>query len=471
MCKSAKKLYGYDPERSNPSFCILHLKVFFVPFIGCKYVQAIDFQNTGGVLMDDRNRNISDTFGQYNNAGEVKNVSSSMWEPISAGKSSASQPRQQNRSTASAGGKNTSKPSSAKKKASEQTRGRKSASSSRQSLISEGKPLQKKNKPSSETGKKNSNPKQSKKNTAAKKPAQSRTPVGRDMRDDSRQQQKHREELFKSREDYQRQAKSGKSHDEISRSRNKNKRKKLKIKNAVTIGAVLLFGIVFIVLYSYSRGALVENIIIDGGSVYSAEEIYQAAGISKGKNMLSLREKKVKRDITRKLPYIKDVKMNFDLPDTVILTVKGTSDKYVISGTNAWLTLDTDGKVVSDKKQKLKSGLFRAEGFDEQFFEQGDTYKPEGANKERYKLMEKIVTLYEKSEVVDSAVINLQNTSDVSVIIDEKIAVYFGDCDNLEEKIPYSSGIIQQVRAAGTSGYIDMRFDLGYFKSGSMTIQ
>lgn len=420
--------------------------------------------------MDDRNRNISDTFGQYNNAGEVKNVSSSMWEPISLGKNSASQPRQQNRSANASNGKNNSKTSSPKKKASGQTKSKKAASSG-QSLISEGKPLQKKDKSSSKASKQPSKPQQKKKNTAAKKPVQSRTPAGKDMREDPRQQQKHREELFKSREDYQRQAKSGKSHDEISRSRNKNKRKKLKIKNAVTIGAVLLFGIVFIVLYSYSRGALVENIIIDGGSVYSAEEIYQAAGISKGKNMLSLREKKVKRDITRKLPYIKDVKMNFDLPDTVILTVKGTSDKYVISGTNAWLTLDTDGKVVSDKKQKLKSGLFRAEGFDEQFFEQGDTYKPEGANKERYKLMEKIVTLYEKSEVVDSAVINLQNTSDVSVIIDEKIAVYFGDCDNLEEKIPYSSGIIQQVRAAGTSGYIDMRFDLGYFKSGSMTIQ
>ena len=291
------------------------------------------------------------------------------------------------------------------------------------------------------------------------------------MREDARQQQKHREELFRSREDYQRQKKDGRSPDEISRSRNKNKRKKLKIKNAVTIGAVLLFGIVMIIGYCYSRGAHVENIIIDGVRIYTPEEIHQAAGISKGKTMLSLREKKVRRDITRKLPYIKDVKMDFDLPDTVILTVKGTFDKYVITGTTGWLTLDSDGKVVSDKKQKLSEGMFRVDGFDQQFFEQGDTYEPEGGNKQRYKLMEKIVSLYEKNGVVKSATINLQNPSDVSVVIDDKVTVYFGDCDNLEEKIPYSSGIIQQVRAAGKSGYIDMRFDLGYFKPGSMTIQ
>ncbi len=421
--------------------------------------------------MDDRNRNISDTFGQYNNAGQIKNVSSSMWEPISAGRSTSDKPRTQNRASAPQGGKNSQKASSGKKNASNKTKSKKSAPASRERLISEGKPSQQKNASKSKTSKQSSKPSQNKKNTSAKKPPRSRTPVGKDLREDVRQQQKHREELFKSREDYQRQAKSGKSHDEISRSRNKNKRKKLIIKNAVTVGSVLLFALVFIMVYCYSRGALIENIIIDGSSIYSAEEIYQAAGISKGKNMLSLREKKVEREITRKLPYIKEVKMDFDLPDTVILTVRGTSDKYVITGTTTWLTIDTDGKVVSDKKQKLKEGMFRVDGFDEQFFEQGDKYVPEGGNKQRYKLMEKIVSLYEKSDVVDSAVINLQNTSDVSVIVDDKIAVYFGDCDNLEEKIPYSSGIIQQVKAAGQSGYIDMRFDLGYFKPGSMTIQ
>jgi hypothetical protein len=49
-------------------------------------------------------------------------------------------------------------------------------------------------------------PQQNKKSNQIKKP-QSRTPAGRDMREDARQQQKHREELFRSREDYQRQKK------------------------------------------------------------------------------------------------------------------------------------------------------------------------------------------------------------------------------------------------------------------------
>ena len=412
----------------------------------------------GGAFLDERNRNISDTFGKYNNtAGEVKIVSSSMWEPISAGKSSSVQatPSKKNpsqKSRASVPAKAPAKNSSAKKKASakkDKTAG---------TLISQGKP-DKKSKPAA------------KKKSQAKKAPASRTPKGRDMRKDAREQQKHREELFKFRETYQNELKNQRNHDEISQLRNQNKRKKLKIKNAVTIGLVLVFALVFIVIYCYSRGALIENVIIDGASVYSAQEIQQAAGITKGKNMLSLRESKVRRALTKQLPYIKDVSVEYDLPDTLVLTVKETYDKYVISTASGWLTLDSDGKVVSDTKTNITSGLFCAEGFDYQSFETGDTYKPEGMNAERFGILEEIATLFEKNEIVDTAVINLANIQDVVITVDGAIAVYLGDCKNLEEKIPYASGIIAQVRDMGKKGYIDMRFDLGYFKPGSMTIQ
>ena len=421
--------------------------------------------------MDERNRNISDTFGKYNSTGyEVKNVSSSMWEPISAGKSSSSKPAQANKATASensavakkgkAPSKSTKpakkKPSSAKK---DKTAG---------TLISEGKPDKKSKSAQKKVSAQTS---QVKKAPVKKKAPLSRTPKGRDMRRNAREQQKHREELFKFRETYQNELKNQRNHDEISQLRNRSKRKKLKIKNALTIGAVLVFALVFILLYSYSRGALIETVIIDGASIYSAQEIQQAAGISAGKNMLSLREKKVRRDITKKLPYIKDVKMEYDLPDTLLLTVKETADKYVIATESGWLTLDSDGKVVADVKTEIVSGLFCAEGFDYQAFETGDDYEPQGVNTERYKILREMVTLFEKNEIVDTAVISLKNTEDVIVTIDGKIAVYFGDCKNLEEKVPYASGIIAQVREMGKKGYIDMRFDLGYFKPGSMTIQ
>lgn len=428
----------YYTFRSIKSVCFLYLEK----------------SGKGGAFLDERNRNISDTFGKYNNtAGEVKNVSSSMWEPISAGKTEAEKKNSASNSKASAPAKAPARNTSAKKKKPSPKKDKTAGT-----LISQGMPDKKKK---SAVRKKSS----------GKRAPVSRTPKGRDMRKDAREQQKHRDELFKFRETYQNELKNQRNHDEISQRRNQNKRKKLKIKNAVTIGAVLVFALIFIVLYCYSRGALIENVIIDGASIYSAQEIQQAAGITKGKNMLSLREGSVRRELTKKLPYIKDVSLEYDLPDTLVLTVKETYDKYAIATSSGWLTLDSDSKVVADTKTEIKSGLFCAEGFDYQSFETGDSYKPEGVNAERFEILEAIAALFEKSEIVDSAVINLANTEDVIVTVDGEIAVYLGDCENLEEKIPYASGIIAQVRDMGKKGYIDMRFDLGYFKPGSMTIQ
>lgn len=433
----------YYTFRSIKSVCFLYLEK----------------SGKGGAFLDERNRNISDTFGKYNNtAGEVKNVSSSMWEPISAGKSSAVQPDSAQKNPA----RNSRTPATEKAPANNSSVKKKKASAKKDktagTLISQGMPDKKKKSAA-------------RKKPAGKKPPVSRTPKGRDMRKDAREQQKHRDELFRFRETYQNELKNQRNHDEISQRRNRNKRKKLKIKNAVTIGSVLVFALVFIVIYCYSRGALIENVIIDGATVYSAQEIQQAAGITKGKNMLSLREGRVRRELTKKLPYIKDVSLKYDLPDTLMLTVRETYDKYVIATPSGWLTLDSDSKVVADTKTEIKGGLFCAEGFDYQTFEAGDSYKPEGVNAERFEILEEITRLFEKSEIVDTAVINLANTEDVIVTVDGEIAVYLGDCKSLEEKIPYASGIIAQVRDMGKKGYIDMRFDLGYFKPGSMTIQ
>ena len=425
--------------------------------------------------MDEKNRNISDTFGKYGDkTGEFKNVSSSDWTPISTGGNYQSSAQRNNNTSRpqSSGSKPQQKKKNASKKQASSSKGKKAQAE--RGFISEGKPSDNKKKSQSKSKSSSSKAKASdtqKKAQTSKKTADSRTPSGRDMREDAKKQQKHREDLFRSGEDYKKRSEGGENHDEISRKASADKRKKNAIKNGATVAAVLIFAVFFIFVFCYNHGGLIENIIIDGSSVYSSEEICKAAGISEGKNMLSLREHKIKKELTKKLPYIKDVKLERELPDTVILTIKSTTDKYIISGTTTDYTLDTDGKVVSTNKQSLKEGLYRVDGFDSQEFSEGDTFKPSEGNAERYELMQKIVTLFDRSGVVDSAVIELKNTEDVRVVYNGKVAVYLGDCKNLEEKIPYASGILEQVASRNLGGYIDMRFELGFFKPGGMEIE
>ena len=429
--------------------------------------------------MEEKNSNIFDALGKYNtNGGEVRNVSSSDWTPISAGpynrqaQTSDVAKRQSAQKKSQGGSKGASKKSASSSKGTgKNKKAASSKSADERRFISEGTSSQKKTSQSQKTSSSKQKVSSSSKASDTKKRTASRTPSGRDMREDAKQKQKHREDLLKSREDYRRRSREGENHDEISRDRNANKRRKMALKNAAPIAVVIAFVLFFMGIYCYNRGALIENIIIDGSSIYTAEEIYEAAGVLRGKNMLSLRESKVKKDLTRKLPYIKDVQLERELPDTVILTVRSTEDKYIISGDTQSLTLDTDGKVVSTMKQSLAEGLYRVDGFEYQDYSEGDTYKPNESNKQRYELMEKIVAGFDRSGVVNSAVIELRDTENVRVIYKGKIAVYLGDCKNLEEQIPYASGIIAQVDAKGLGGYIDMRFEPAPFMPGSMEIQ
>jgi len=419
--------------------------------------------------LDKPNENISETFGKYNSGGEVKNVSSKMWEPISAGRSTAAAGTSQSQQKAGTSSATADKKQSSDKNASSKKKQGAKKSAAEHTFISQGNPDKRKK---SDT-KKQTSPKAiaEKKAAPKKKKSPSRTPTGRDLRKDAREKQKHHEERLKVRENYNEQIKKQRNHDEISQQINEGKRKKLALKNIFTVGAVMLFAIAVIAVYSFSRGALVETIIIEGNTVYSDEEIQQAAGVFPGKSMLSLRESKIRRELTKKLPYIKNVSMKRDYPVTLTLTVEATTDRYVIVNQSGSLTLDSDAKVVSESAIEAKSGLFFAEGFDFQRFDTGDTYKPDGVNAERFELLETLASLLEKSKVVKTAVIDLNNTEDVRVTVDGKIAVYFGDCENLEEKVPYASAIIVKVLKAGKTGYIDMRTELGYFKPGSMTIQ
>lgn len=421
--------------------------------------------------MDKRNGNISDTFGKYNSVGEVKNVTSKNWQPISEGRSAAgtaaSRP-QQKTGTASA--------SSAEKQASAKNASSKKKTAAKKGIsghdfISQGNPAQRQN-----TAVKNPvapeapADKKAEKKQSKKKNPPSRTPKGRDLRKDAREQQKDREEQFRVRENYNEQIKNQVNHDEASQQINKTKRKKYALKTGAKVGLVIILAVLCIAGYALCRGALIETVVIEGNTFYADEDVQQVAGVKPGKSMLLLNEKIVRRKLTKKLPYIIEVEMERDYPNTVTLTVKTTTERYVISGQSGSFTLDSNRKVISESAASGKDGVYIAEGFDFQKLENADIYEPEGDNIERFALLERFAQLLEKSKVVKTAVIDLHNTEDVKVIVDGNIAVYFADCKDLEEKIPYMSAIIVKVRRAGQSGYIDMTTLYGYFKSGSMTM-
>lgn len=430
--------------------------------------------------MEDK-RFTSETFGKYTNSSafgensakdvkEPKNITSDMWTPISGGETYQKRPEPQysreyrpasepvRRPNPESG--NTA-PRQGNRKGTADTRGGANKSGqktkqqpSQKSRTPKGKPVSAKGAPAQTQGK--------------QRPPQKKAPPQNNRQANAekyREQQSRKKDL----NNYDKKRNEGHNPGEISKQRAAKKRRSRYIKSLVAVFIFLLFVGAFVGIYSYTKGAPIANIIVEGESVYENGEILKSAEVEVGLNMFLLREKQINQKVTTELPYIHSVELDRKLPDTITLTITPTKEKYLIVGKKGYICVDENDKIVSLKKKKLQDGTFGVKGFDEQTVAEGEIYVPSESNKARYELVKRMVSYLEKIGDVKKATINVADMSDVKILYNSKITVYLGDCKDLENRLSLACNVIKSPVTEGKTGYIDMRYDsMAFFNEGAM---
>lgn len=421
-------------------------------------------------------------FGGYdeiNTGRTVQDVTSSMWEPISAGPALQKDTPVRKRPEQTKKAPQPEKKSpQAKKKPQAKRNGSADVTADR---ISEG-------------GKKASKPAEKKKNTeninkTEKKKAptkdkrpvgsKSREPKGRDTRNISereaqarlQKEKKRARERVRSREKAREKSRQGVSYDEMRKKKSRATRLRARIITFVTVIAVLVAVACCAGIYVYQKGAPVAVININGESPYKDKRITENANVYVGINMLSVREKAVNEAVTKNLPYIKEVQVDYQFPDTLNLNITSTQEKLLIVGGTGYICLDKDGKVLSLKKKKLTDGRYLVEGLEEQTAVAGEGFIPSENNKEKYEKAAMIASALEESGKFPKGVINVADLKDVTVVYDSRINIYLGDCSRLEVQLESALNVIEKDEDIinGQTGYIETRFEgQTTFKPGSM---
>ncbi len=423
-------------------------------------------------------------FGGYSekNVGRtVQNVTSSMWEPISAGPSLQKDTpvRKNGGQTQKSSAKGTKsaplqkKPQGKRPSGVDVTKDRISEGGKKTSKQTADK--KKKSTKAADTAKKKKTPPKDKRPVGSK----SREPKGKDTRNiGTREEQarlqrekKRARERAKSREKAQKKSRQGVSYDEMRKNKSRATRLKAKIIAVVTVVISLITVACCVCVYAYQKGAPVSVINIVGESRYKDKKIIETANIYVGINMLSVREKTVNDAVTKALPYVKEVQVEYQFPDTLNLNVTSTSEKLLISGSTGYICLDADGKVLSLKKKKLTDGRYLIEGLEEQTAETGESFVPTENNKEKYEKAKEIAFILENSGKFPKGVINVADINDVTVIYDSRINIYLGNCAKLESQLESAMNVIEKDEdiVNGQAGYIETRYEgQTTFKPGSM---
>ena len=414
-------------------------------------------------------------FGGYNKPNfEVKNLTSDMWEPISTTNNySAYTPE---RPTVQSQNVNGTRQTQQTKKAS---------AIAKEAPTKKKSPLKKdsrtvKNKKTSHKEKANTEPKPNAKPKEKVKPKVQDRPISsgrvpqqtkakKNKSPTKRQINLREKRRQKINQAYVRLIKKGKTADQA---RVILTRRKIKLKRIKTFGTVVfffLFAMSFMLCFSYYQGAEIAEIIVKNDGIYSELEILEAAQLEPGMNMLTVREKKVNDDVTKVLPFISEIGVDYRLPDTLALNIVSTKEQLILKCEKKYICVDKTGKVVSDKKKKLAEGQFLVQGLTEQEYVVGESFKVSEENAERYKIACEFAKATEDADTLNYGVLDLKDLKDITFTYRSKIRLYLGDGSNLTTKLDNAIRIMESSDIGDKTGYINLKYDIGaYFMEGSM---
>ena len=198
-----------------------------------------------------------------------------------------------------------------------------------------------------------------------------------------------------------------------------------------------------------------KNINVTGNEKYNAEQVISASSLSLGENVFKQLIKLQKIQ----LPYVSEQSYTYSFPDTITINVKERYPLYIAKDENTqkYYKLDNDGYILEECELSAKTEEILVEGL---VFE------------EEIKFGEKINEVYlHKISIYNDIKTQLENNKIQGVItkvsfansltiitLDDKLNIVFANDSNLEYKVSFLKGIIEQ-SGGMVEGTIDMSID------------
>lgn len=239
-----------------------------------------------------------------------------------------------------------------------------------------------------------------------------------------------------------------------------NARRQDKKRTRRTVFYVLLFIIVSLVFLGVCVAVFlnVETININGNSKYTYEEIIEHIPIEMGENIYSFDTDEIENSIKQALPYVGSVEIKRDLPDTVEITIVEETAYY-----SAYLAGDT---------YLLSPNLKVLECVEDNSVD--DEYVPITINNVRRcfvgnyvefvseRNLAALTSLYSGFEAVgiEDRIkrVDFSSRFDITINYDNTFEVYIGDTDNINIKMQFLVGIIEDLKETkpNSKGRIDV---------------
>jgi hypothetical protein len=226
---------------------------------------------------------------------------------------------------------------------------------------------------------------------------------------------------------------------------------------------IIMAGVIVAVILSMIIFFRVENIVVEGNSYYSREEVLSACGVDPGDNLLTLSRGEISGNIMAPLSYVDRVKVSRQLPNTLILHITEGKPRYAISDTNGdYYLVTAQGKVMEQLGVGRLKDFTMVEGFRIQSPNVGEEIQIACAPSEETKArgqqdaMEALLSAIEAAELGRwIPMVQISSSYKLSLWYEDRFSVELGNSERLDYKLEYLKAVVEQEEAYVT-GTIDL---------------
>lgn len=263
---------------------------------------------------------------------------------------------------------------------------------------------------------------------------------------------------------------SGKSKDELrlEYAEKTRKRRKRKIIEWFVFTA-LIFAAIFVAA-SLTVLFHIENISVEGDTRYTAEEIIEASNVKTGDNLWRTSTKTVSGNVSTKLPYVLNVKLQRKIPSGLTLVVKETSPAYAVRNSKRYTLIDEYDKVLEIKAKKTAGSLIIM-GINVSD-SQTEGHKLETELYENYSAAKNIFKSAEDNGI-KLVKISVKDLNNISAVTSKKIRLDIGSSGQLDEKMKMAGEVIDKLTEENSlsEGAINLKSATkAFYKEGSSKI-
>lgn len=249
-------------------------------------------------------------------------------------------------------------------------------------------------------------------------------------------------------------------------SKNKNKKdKQPKSKKGLAILIVVLLFIVAMFVIMNIDICQIKNIELVGNESLSKEQIEEIVNFNQYHNLFALNSLKIKDDL-KENAYVEDVKVSRIFPNTVKLTIKERTPRFMLQVADSYVYINSQGYMLEVSVTKLDVPIIL--GFKTDLSNAKAGNRLEVDDLKELETIIKIVQTAKSNEIANAITkIDVSNDRNYTLILEgEQKTVYLGDGSDLNTKMLYLSGILNQTKDLVGEIFLnmDLNTDDAYFR-------